>query len=146
MPKTTVRDPPRANVWTLAHCPPSSELKPGGNTGEIKATRKGTGHPTSQSRWPRTSVLSNRHFPNVWTYLYGKISLLLRGIYKHYCYLPVSFHLTGNARMIDSESPIMLYPINTIIVTYFCRPRPFKTPDSTNYNRRKYNIIQYRII
>ena len=38
--KTTVRDPPRAIGWTLAHCPPSSEWGPGGNTEEIKAVRK----------------------------------------------------------------------------------------------------------
>ena len=49
MPKTTVRDSPRTNGWTLAHCPPSSEWGPGGNTGEIKAARKGTGHPTSKA-------------------------------------------------------------------------------------------------
>ena len=49
MPKTTVRDPPRANGWTLAQCPPSNEWGPGGNTGEIKAARKGTGHPTSKA-------------------------------------------------------------------------------------------------
>ena len=49
MPKTTVRGPPRTNGWTLAHCPPSSEWGPGGNTGEIKAARKGTGHPTSKA-------------------------------------------------------------------------------------------------
>ena len=61
MPKTTVRDLPRTNGWTFAHCPPSSQWGPGGNTGEIKAARNGTGHPTSQSRWLRTSVLSNRH-------------------------------------------------------------------------------------
>ena len=30
----------------LAHCSPSSKWVPGGNTGEIKATRKGTGHHT----------------------------------------------------------------------------------------------------
>ena len=30
----------------LAHCSLSSEWEPGGNTGEIKAARKGTGHPT----------------------------------------------------------------------------------------------------
>ena len=29
------------------HCSPSSIRVPGGNTGEIKAERKGTGHPTS---------------------------------------------------------------------------------------------------
>ena len=70
MPKTTVRYPPRANGWALANCPPSSEWGPGGNTKEIKAARKGTGLPTSQSRWPRTSVFSSRHFPNVWI-VYG---------------------------------------------------------------------------
>ena len=43
----TVRDPPRANGWLPARCPPSSE--PGGNTGEIKAARKETGHPTSKA-------------------------------------------------------------------------------------------------
>ena len=32
----------RAEGWTLAHYPPGSEREPGGNTGEIKATRKGT--------------------------------------------------------------------------------------------------------
>ena len=31
--------------------------------------RKGTGHPTSQCRWPRTSVLSNRHFPTYRLYM-----------------------------------------------------------------------------
>ena len=29
---------------------------PGGNTGEIKGARKGTDHPTSQSRWLSASV------------------------------------------------------------------------------------------
>ena len=69
MPKTTVRDPPRANGWTLAYCSPGSEWGPGGNTGEIKAVRKGTGHPTSKSRWLRTSVLSNRHSPTYGSYM-----------------------------------------------------------------------------
>ena len=31
----------------LAHCSPSSEWVPGGNTGVIEAARKGTGRPTS---------------------------------------------------------------------------------------------------
>ena len=61
MPKTTFWDPPQAYGWMLAHCPPSSEWGPGGNTGEIKVARKGTGHPTLKSWWPRASVLSNRH-------------------------------------------------------------------------------------
>ena len=47
--KTTVRDPPRANGRTLAHCPPSSEWGPVGDTREIKAARRGTGHPTSKA-------------------------------------------------------------------------------------------------
>ena len=34
---------------TLAHCSPSSKWVPSGNTGEIKAARKGTGHPTSHA-------------------------------------------------------------------------------------------------
>ena len=58
-----------SNGWIPAHYPPSSEWGPGGNTGEIKAARKGSGHPTSQSRWPRTSVLSNRHSPT-----YGSVT------------------------------------------------------------------------
>ena len=33
----------------LAHYSPSSEWIPGGNTEEIKAARKGTGHPTSHA-------------------------------------------------------------------------------------------------
>ena len=53
------------NGWTLAHCPPSSEWGLGGSNGGIMVARKETGHPTLQSRWPRTSVLSNRHFSNV---------------------------------------------------------------------------------
>ena len=69
MPKTTVRGPPRANGWTLAHCPPSSEWGPDGNTGEIKAARKGTGHSTSKSRWLRTSVLYYRHSPTYGSYM-----------------------------------------------------------------------------
>ena len=35
--------------WMLAHCPPSSEWGPGGYTGEIKATRKVTGHLTHKA-------------------------------------------------------------------------------------------------
>ena len=56
----------------LAHCSPSSKWVPGGNTGEIKAARKGAGHPTllrentqdkcTQERTLILSVLSNRHF------------------------------------------------------------------------------------
>ena len=59
MLKTMVQDPARASGWMLTHCPPSSKWGPGKNTGERKALRKGTGYPTSQSQWPRTSVLSN---------------------------------------------------------------------------------------
>ena len=33
----------------LAHCSPSSKWVPGGNTGEINAVKKGTGHPTSHA-------------------------------------------------------------------------------------------------
>jgi len=33
----------------LAHYSPSSEWAPGGNTGEIKAARKGTDHSISQA-------------------------------------------------------------------------------------------------
>ena len=70
----------RAKGWALAHCPPSREWAPGGNTVEIKAARKGAGHSTSHNRWPRTSVPSNRHFPNVrvvyGTYLYRAPSQL----------------------------------------------------------------------
>ena len=69
MPKTTIRDLPRTNSWKLTHCPPRSRWGPGGNTGEINAARKGTGHPTSQCRWPRISVLSNRHSPTYGSYM-----------------------------------------------------------------------------
>ena len=69
MPKTTVRDPPRTDGSALAHCPSSSEWGPSGNTGEIKAARKGAGHPTSKSQWLRTSVLSNRHSPTYGSYM-----------------------------------------------------------------------------
>ena len=41
---------------------PAANGGPGGNTGE----EKNCGYPTSQSRWPRTSVLSSRRCPNVW--------------------------------------------------------------------------------
>ena len=47
VPKITVRGSPRVNDWTFAHCPINSEWGPDGNTGEIKAVKKGTGHPTS---------------------------------------------------------------------------------------------------
>ena len=50
MPKTMVWDPPRASGWMLVYCSPSSAWGPGGNIGEIKATRRGTGYPTSQSQ------------------------------------------------------------------------------------------------
>ena len=41
--------PTRCPDWTLAHCSPSSKWVPSGNTREIKAARKGTGHPTSHT-------------------------------------------------------------------------------------------------
>ena len=75
---SAVRHPPRTIGWKLAHCPPSCKRGPGGNTGEIKAARKGTGHPTSQCRWPRTSVLSNRHFSYVRIAYETYLCLLLR--------------------------------------------------------------------
>ena len=42
---------------------------PGGNTGEIKAAKKGTGHPTSQSQWLSTSVSltgTPQHMDCIW--------------------------------------------------------------------------------
>ena len=42
---------------------------PGANTGEIKASRKVTGHPTLHGRWPRTIVFSNRHSPTYGSYM-----------------------------------------------------------------------------
>ena len=50
---------PRTIVGIISHCPPSSKCVPGCNTGEIKATRRGTGHPTSLSRLPRISLISD---------------------------------------------------------------------------------------
>ena len=41
--------PTRCPDLMLAHCSPSSKWVPGGNTGEIKAARKGTGHPSSHA-------------------------------------------------------------------------------------------------
>ena len=68
-PKTAVQDPPRTNGWKLAHCSPSNKWGPSGNIGEIKGARKGTGHPTQQCQWPRTSFLSNRHLPTYNLYM-----------------------------------------------------------------------------
>ena len=44
--KVFVSSPTRCPDGMLAHCSPSSEWLPGCNNGEIKAARKGTGHPT----------------------------------------------------------------------------------------------------
>ena len=41
--------PTRCPGCMLAHCSSSSKWVPGGDTGEIKAARKGTGHPTSNA-------------------------------------------------------------------------------------------------
>ena len=43
-------------MYFYQYSSPSSKWVPGGNTGEIKAARKGTGHSASQSRWLSTSV------------------------------------------------------------------------------------------
>ena len=48
----------------LAHCSPSSEWVPVGNTGEIEAARKEAGF-SMTCRWLRISVPSNRHSPNI---------------------------------------------------------------------------------
>ena len=53
----------RAKGWALAYCPNSSKWGPGGNTAEINEARKGTGHHTSQSRWPCVRIVYG-------TYLY----------------------------------------------------------------------------
>ena len=67
--------------------PPSSEWGPGGKNGEIKAARKGTGHPTSKSQWSKTSVLSNKHFSNV------------RIVYGTYFYLTYAINIKGGSRV-----------------------------------------------
>ena len=36
----------------FAHCSPSGEWTPGGNTGEIEAARNGTGHPIPHADGP----------------------------------------------------------------------------------------------
>ena len=58
-----VRAEPSDYSWDARSLSHSSKLVPGGNTGELKAVRKGTGHPTSLCRRLRVSVLSNRHSP-----------------------------------------------------------------------------------
>ena len=74
--RSMVHDTSRVKVWMVAHCPPS--MGPGGDTGELKAARKGTNYPTSWSQQPMTSVISNRHFHNVgivyWIYRNNSIS------------------------------------------------------------------------
>ena len=47
--KVYVSSPARGLDLMLTHCSPSSEWVPGGNTGKIKAARKGIGHPTSHA-------------------------------------------------------------------------------------------------
>ena len=49
MRKVCVSSTTRCLDLTLAHCSPSSTWVPNGNTGEIKAARKGTGHPNSHA-------------------------------------------------------------------------------------------------
>ena len=49
VPKVYGSSPNRCPDLMLAHCSPSSKWVPGGNTGEIKEARKGTGHPTSHA-------------------------------------------------------------------------------------------------
>ena len=59
----------------LAHCSSSSEWVPGRSTGEIKATRKGTAHPTSyaDSSGEVSSLISTL----LRTKVYGTSSLLI---------------------------------------------------------------------
>ena len=47
--------------FTRNHCPLSSKWGPGGDTVEMRVARRIAHHSTPQSRWPRKSVLSNRH-------------------------------------------------------------------------------------
>ena len=68
MPKTTVRDPPAANSWTITHSPPSGEWGPGGNTGEINAVRKGTAKPHKADGPGQVSSLTgtSQHTDHIW--------------------------------------------------------------------------------
>ena len=54
---------PPAIAWMLAHYPLSSKWIPGGNTGEVKGGKEGTGRPISICRLPRISVFFDRHSP-----------------------------------------------------------------------------------
>ena len=68
---------PTFNQWLdVRSLPTQQRMGPGRNTGEIKAARKVTDHPTSQNRWLRTSVLSNRHSPTHGSYMGLTFTLL----------------------------------------------------------------------
>ena len=72
----------RAKGGTLAHCTPSpatTNVDLVEVLGGIKSAKKGTGNPTSQSRWPRTGVLSDRH-----TTTYGLYVGLTFIVYNEY--------------------------------------------------------------
>ena len=56
--RSKVQVTPQAEVWMLVSIKYRSVV----DTGEIKAARYGTGHPTSQMRLSRISVLSNKLF------------------------------------------------------------------------------------
>ena len=68
VPKTTVRDPPKTNGWTFAHCPPNSEWDRWKHWG-YKGGEERNWLPYLKSRWLRTNVLSNRHSSTYGSYM-----------------------------------------------------------------------------
>ena len=92
------RSTARYPKWMLAHCSPSSEWVPDGNTREIKAVRKGTCHPTSR-RWLRISSIANKHsatYESIRDYLYfilidvvyhfNQRFFIIPCTWKHFCH------------------------------------------------------------
>ena len=91
---------PTWNQWLEARL--LSTLQQRG-TRAIKAARKGAGHPTSEDRWPRTSVLSIRYSPK-----YGRI-----------WESPVQYQKRRPVCVVNISSPQMGIAINIHLLTQY---------------------------
>ena len=81
-------------------CSPSSEWVPGDRTGEIKAVRKGTGHPTSHADGSGQVCSPIRHYPT-----YEKYTGLLSPCFlvSLSCYSYESFKTILNSKLANSK-------------------------------------------
>ena len=93
-------------------------MGPGWNNGETKAVKKRPGHPTSQRFWARTSVLPNKHLPQLTVLIWNLPIHLHKSWNPHHEYKPNSQiqhgYVFDSVYKIFNQNIVAIYKTNTI--------------------------------